>query len=193
MARSELRERLRHARRELDPEVQRDAAEALWRQLQERLSSLEPSVVGAYLATDGEISPAVVTSALRRAGSRIAFPRIHDDVMTFHLVESDDQLVPGKWGLTEPSRDSPTIHPSGLDIALVPLVGFDAKLDRLGRGKAFYDRAFAFLGSSSRPAKPLLVGLAHDLQLVSEITARPHDIRLDAVVTPTRVYGSAPD
>ncbi|MGI9622324.1 MAG: 5-formyltetrahydrofolate cyclo-ligase [Acidimicrobiales bacterium] len=187
-----MRERLRHARRQLDESTQHEAAQAIAGRLAPRLDLLRPSVVAAYLATDGEISPSIAVEALRLSDVRTAFPRIEADVMTFHVVESDEQLVQGRWGLSEPPPETPAIDPTELDVILVPLVGFDTKLDRLGRGKAYYDRALAFFGATPRPSAPVLIGLAHDLQLVAAIDARAHDIALDAVITPTKIYGLLP-
>ena len=66
-----------------------------------------------------------------------------------------------------------------LDLALVPGLGFDARGHRLGRGKGHYDRLLAgFTG--------MKIGVAFDFQIVTEVPREPHDIALDAVVTPTR-------
>lgn len=94
--------------------------------------------------------------------------------------------------MLEPPADAPVVVPADIDVVLVPLVGFDVALNRIGRGKAYYDRAFSFLANSARPTSPHLVGLAHELQRVDRLDAQDHDIRLDAVVTPSAIYGDLP-
>jgi len=70
----------------------------------------------------------------------------------------------------------------------MPLVGFDPAGNRLGMGKGFYDRCFAFRGRNpgSSPARrrPILAGLAHDCQQVERIPAEEWDVRLDVIFTP---------
>ncbi len=186
---AELRRQLRAARRAIEPEAQTAAAEAVAAHLDAALAADPPATASAYLATDGELSPAPVVARLRSLGSGVAYPRIVDGAMRFQLVKDEAELVPGRWGLMEPPADAPEIAPEELDLVLTPLVGFDEALNRLGRGRAYYDRCFAFLRAEPRPPRPRLVGLAHEVQLVAALAADPHDVKLDAVVTPAGVRG----
>jgi len=61
---------------------------------------------------------------------------------------------------------------------------FAAALDRLGQGGGHYDRWLA-----EHPAVQK-IGLAWDAQLCADLPTEPHDIPLDAVITPTRIYGT---
>jgi 5-formyltetrahydrofolate cyclo-ligase len=70
-----------------------------------------------------------------------------------------------------------------LDLVFVPLVGFDAKGERLGMGAGYYDRAFAFLRRRHHWIHPRLIGLAYSFQQVPHIEGASHDVRLNAVVT----------
>lgn len=186
---AELRQQLRAARRAVGPEAQARAAAAVAALLAQALAAEAPAVASTYHATDGELSPAPVVDQLRAQGSEIAYPRIVDGAMRFHVVDDEAALVPGRWGLMDPPADAPEVAADELDVVLTPLVGFDDHLNRLGRGRAYYDRCFAFLGGQPRPARPLLIGLAHEIQRVDALAADPHDVRLDAVVTPVRVRG----
>lgn len=187
-----LRDQLRQGRRGIAERTQLAAASAVSASFVSITEEPVPAVVAAYLATDGELSPAPLVERARAAGSRTVFPRIFDDAMTFHFVDGDEDLVAGKWGLLEPTHDAPLVSARDIDVVLVPLVGFDAELNRMGRGKAYYDRAFAFLAAGPRPTSPHLVGLAHDLQRVDRLDTQNHDIPLDAVLTPSAVYGTLP-
>ncbi len=79
-------------------------------------------------------------------------------------------------------------EPQGLDVAsiddieliIVPGVAYDRNGNRVGRGKGYYDR----LLSHSKATK---IGLAYDFQLVDEIDAEPHDVKVDVVITPHAV------
>lgn len=84
-----------------------------------------------------------------------------------------------------------TINPRWLDLVLVPLVGFDSRGQRLGMGAGFYDRHFAFLRHRMTWRRPLLVGLAFDVQRVDRLAEAAHDVPLWGVVTERGIYGKA--
>lgn len=86
-------------------------------------------------------------------------------------------LVAGVFGTSHPPDSMPQIVP---DVLIVPLVGFDAALNRLGYGGGFYDRTLALL----RAARPTVaIGLAWAGQRLPALPVEPTDQPLDAVVT----------
>lgn len=140
--------------------------------------------VGATIADDGELDPGPLIEALVARGARAAYARVADDTMDFALVEAPGTLVIGPGGVLQPPADAVMIAPQELDVVLVPVVAFDARCQRIGRGGGHYDRTFADREASS----PLLVGLAHDEQRVADVMPAAHDVALDHVVTPTAVF-----
>lgn len=67
------------------------------------------------------------------------------------------------------------------DIVLIPMVGFDSRLQRLGMGMGWYDM---FLAKQKHALK---IGIAYDWAEVEELVSEEHDIAMDIIVTPTRV------
>ncbi len=116
------------------------------------------------------------------SGKLLALPRFNATTNAYEPVQVRDlarELVTGPFGVREPTADCPLAPMNRLDLALVPGLGFDARGHRLGRGKGHYDHLLAgFTG--------MKIGVAFDFQIVTEVPAEPHDIVLDAVVTPTR-------
>jgi 5-formyltetrahydrofolate cyclo-ligase len=138
------------------------------------------------LASKGELDPAPALDALAARGAHIAYPRVEGPgvPLTFHRV-AGAALVPGRFGLLEPSADAPAVPVESLDLVVVPGVAFDADGRRVGLGGGFYDRTF----SSAR--RPPLVGLCFELQVVSRCPSGPDDVQVDAVVTEARVLRRA--
>ena len=142
------------------------------------------AVVATYHAISGEAPAAGFARFFAERGHRIALPRLDEDgSMSFRehtdpFGESD--LETGRHGIRQPSTDAPKLSP---EILFVPLVAFSAAGDRLGQGGGHYDRWM----DANPDAKTY--GIAWDIQLVDEVPTQPHDRRLDAVVTPTRLYG----
>ncbi|HXJ00590.1 MAG TPA: 5-formyltetrahydrofolate cyclo-ligase [Micropepsaceae bacterium] len=137
------------------------------------------SIVSAYVAIGDEADPAPLLEILRAQGHRIALPRVvkRGLPLDFHLYEAGAALVPGGFGLSEPSRDWPKVEP---DVLAVPLLAFDASGYRIGYGAGFYDRTLAKL----RAAKPVLAaGYAFSIQEFESVPHDENDERLDMIAT----------
>lgn len=144
------------------------------------------AVIGVYHAGPFEAPAAAYARFFRDAGHTIALPYFADRAapMTFrHHTDpyAQDDLEVGPFGILQPVADADQLVP---DVLFVPLVGFTPALERLGQGGGHYDRWLA----EHPPA--LAVGLAWDAQACETLPTEPHDKPLDAVVTPTRIYGS---
>lgn len=143
----------------------------------------------AYAALPAELDPALAVSALRQRGVRVAYPRIEAlGVLAVHLVDHELELVAGPFGLAQPSEHAPRVPHDTIDAVIVPGVAFDECGRRLGYGGGYYDR----LLPSLRP-DCILIGVAFDEQLLPHVPAGEHDVRVDIVVTPSRVMRAAGD
>jgi 5-formyltetrahydrofolate cyclo-ligase len=142
------------------------------------------AIVSAYVAIGDEADPFPLIQGLRARGHRIALPRVvgRGKPLDFHLYEPGAKLVPGGFGLSEPSRDWPILDP---DVLAVPLLAFDAQGYRIGYGAGFYDRTLSRL----RAARHVLAaGYCFSIQ---EVAAVPHDEKdepLDWSVTETGAH-----
>jgi 5-formyltetrahydrofolate cyclo-ligase len=132
-------------------------------------------ILGSYWATGDEIDPVEIEAALTGA---IAFPRAarNADLLRFHLGAP---VETGIAGIRQPAADAPLVVP---DVLLVPLIAADPGRNRLGQGAGHYDRYLA-------AHRVRTIGLAWDMQIVDALPADPWDVPLDAIVTPTRVFG----
>jgi 5-formyltetrahydrofolate cyclo-ligase len=175
-----LRRRLRAARRAVPAPERRHAAVALDRALAGIGLPRPGTRISAFHPFDGEIDPGIVLRRARALGCRVYFP-----VVTSLRRRSMRFVAPGKAG----GQD--VINPRWLDLVLVPLVGFDARGHRLGMGAGLYDRHFAFLRQRRAWHRPLLVGVAFDVQKVGRLAEAGHDVQLWGVVTERGVYGRA--
>ena len=143
------------------------------------------AVIGLYHATPYEAPARGYARFFQEAGHSIALPHFaaEDTDMQFRAhvdPHGESDLVPGPFGLKQPGRDTSAVTP---DVLFVPLLGFTVDLMRLGQGGGHYDRWLA-----EHPGR-IAIGLAWDAQLADTLPVEPHDVVLDAVVTPTRIYG----
>ncbi len=145
--------------------------------------------IAATICDDGELDPAPLVRACELKGIGVYLPVLRDpSPMMFAPVDADATFSPNRFGIVEPAVTSDLLlSAKSLDVVFAPVVLFDAVGNRAGRGVGNYDRALAFLLNGSRPAKPLVIGLAYECQLVDGVSTHPGDVRMDAVVTEEQV------
>ena len=186
-SKAELRKALRKARRE-HAAAQPDAVRALVfhhppAPLLAKISNT--AVIGLYHANEAEAPAGGYARFFQEQGHTIALPSFASSNAPMEFREhidphADSDLEDGPFGIRQPQSDAAIISP---DIVFVPLIGFTASLARLGQGGGHYDRWLA-----AHPGT-IAIGLAWDVQLCEALPMEPHDMLLDAVVTPTRMYG----
>jgi 5-formyltetrahydrofolate cyclo-ligase len=181
--RTELRRKRTEHAKALPPEV----SALVFNRPPRPLLDLVPvdATIGLYRSDVGEAPSASYIRFFFERGHQVALPRVTtlDKPMEFRLhtdpyEESD--LEAGVWGLRQPGLDAPVVVP---EVLFMPLIGFTANGDRLGQGGGYYDRYLA-----AHP-QTIAIGMAWDVQEVPELPTELHDMRLSAIVTPTRVLG----
>lgn len=183
-----LRRALRERRRAIQGTERARAA----RDLARRIAAahwLRPGLrVGLYLSTPEELDTAPLLQLARARGCHVALPRVvslRHDRMRFHALAGE--VARGAFGILEP-RGGRMFTARELDLVFLPLVGFDAAGNRIGMGRGFYDRHFAHRRHLLHWRRPLLVGLAYDVQQVPALPHAPHDVPLDAIVTESATF-----
>lgn len=177
----QLRASARAARRALVGPDREWAQAAVCDHVVALLSAHRPGTVAWYLATDGEVDLSGALDRTRGAGWRPHLPVVGPArSMAFAPWDDGAELVPNRYGVPEPGVP-PAAHVAAiaLDVVLLPCVAVDRRGHRLGFGAGYYDRALA----GSHPGRPLLAGVAFDVQVVEEVPARPWDVPLQALVT----------
>ncbi|MGB1161066.1 MAG: 5-formyltetrahydrofolate cyclo-ligase [Alphaproteobacteria bacterium] len=140
----------------------------------------------AYLPIRRELDPLPLIERL--AAFPVALPRTPKDPgpLDFRLWAVGEPLDEGLFKTLEPPATAPQLMAQTV-VVLLPLVGFDRHLFRLGYGGGFYDRTLDLFRQQGRSVTAL--GLAYDSQRVDvSLPVEPTDEVLTAVITPTTVY-----
>ena len=90
------------------------------------------------------------------------------------LPYDESRLELGAFHIEEPTGNN-TVPAEDIELVIVPAVAYDRSGNRLGRGKGFYDRLLA-------TTKATKVGVGYEFQIVDEIPAEPHDVKMDMVI-----------
>lgn len=178
-ARKTVRSRLASIR---DPE--REAASfALTERVCELPAWLGAASILAFASMPEEVDTRFLIDRAEEREIPVYLPLIVDDRIDFHLAQTSDDLIPGQFDIREPAGTAPLLEHLGRDaLILCPGLAFDEDGNRLGRGKAYYDR---FLSPLDR-ATCTVVGICYDCQVLDSVPAGPTDQRVDFVVTETR-------
>ncbi len=184
------RQQIRQQRCLLSAAEQHHAALALATRLAKQAFYQRAETIAAYLPNDGEISPLPLLHHAQRLGKSIYLPVLEGSMLRF--VRYRPGLTPlhrNRLGIFEPYPQARhLIEPTGLELVLLPLVAFDAAGNRLGMGGGYYDRSFAFKNSLPPVSKPILVGIAHQLQKVAVLSVDRWDIAMDSIATDRALY-----
>ena len=188
LSHDELRQRNRKRRAELDAATLANAASALAQRLIVLPEYQQAGRIAAYFAVNGEIGLEPVIENALAAGKQVFLPNLEQQGLRFAPYFPTQKMRINRFRLPEPDvDDSEMLLPGELDLVLAPLVAFDSDGNRIGMGGGFYDRSFGF---RKHPGvkKPILIGVAHELQRVEQIIPEEWDVRLDLIVTDRAVY-----
>ena len=188
---SELRRLIRDRRRALSDEQRTCAAAGLLKQLCGLDDFMQSENVAMYLVNDGEIDPIDTMHWCWQNHRKPYVPIVvqkGSNCLLFAEIQETTEFVENRYGIREPVvAPDDLVEASDLDLVLMPLVAFDSFGNRVGMGGGFYDTTFEFLKNGEKQ-KPVLIGIAHEVQKVERIEAESWDIPLSRVVTDNRVY-----
>lgn len=147
------------------------------------VDAYSPSCVAAFLPlpTEPPIVPAV--ELLLDSGVHVLVPVSHGEgAMTWHELTAEALHDPDSdaEGMPVPRQLTPaTVAP---DMILIPAAAADARGNRLGWGKGYYDRYLATVP----PGIPV-VAVVFDDEVRTDIPVEAHDRSATHVATPSRV------
>jgi len=142
-----------------------------------KLNTDSTNNLGGYYPSNYEIDDLEILDLLEKKNFEISLPVIRkNNQMDFFKWSKNDPLKINKFGIPEPIS-SKKFYP---DILLVPLVGYDNDLNRLGYGGGFYDRYIEKIEKIKRVIK---IGLAFSYQKIKSLPTNQHDKKLDFIIT----------
>ncbi|ANN75052.1 5-formyltetrahydrofolate cyclo-ligase [Bordetella bronchialis] len=194
-----VRKRLREARASLnDAQRQRGGLlmrgrlftwVALAREAARQSGRPELSVIAAYwpLADEPDLRP--LLNQWVEAGITVALPAVTGagQPLEFRPWSPDAPMQEGAYGIPQPLPGA-TVTP---ELILVPTLGYTGHADRVGYGGGYYDRTLAALKDAGH--RYTAIGIAWAVGRLDDThVPEPHDVRLDAILTPDGWVPKAP-
>lgn len=170
-SRDELRQNLRKVRQHVDQS-------ALFFEMRGSfLAHLSAAkTIGSYVPIGSEVQPDSIENWQHKGIKTVYLPWFKDrsSEMIFRLHSAENPLAPGPFNFLQPPENAPQAVP---DLLIIPMLGFDRAMNRIGQGQGHYDRYLA------KYPRILRVGLAHSCQEVDHIPAESWDVPMHAVLT----------
>ncbi|XP_041842884.1 5,10-methenyltetrahydrofolate synthetase (5-formyltetrahydrofolate cyclo-ligase) [Melanotaenia boesemani] len=146
--------------------------------------------IAVFLSMDDEVCTQEIIKDVFRWGKSCFIPRYelnssHMDMLKLNSLQDMETLPLTSWNIRQPAEDDHSreeaLASGGLDLILMPGLGFDQSGRRLGRGKGFYD---TYLQRCSRQGggKPYTIALAFREQICQEIPVDGNDVLIDEVL-----------
>jgi 5-formyltetrahydrofolate cyclo-ligase len=150
--------------------------------------------VATYLARPGEPGMHLLQEALALRGVSVVTPVIDATAQVrwrsaLHVADPHRSLArrPPVRSLARRRREEGAVPPRDIAVAIVPALAVDTEGRRIGRGQDQYDRILGHLEPATLVLAAVLDEELFD-SAVEPIPEEPHDVRIDAALTPTRIH-----
>lgn len=108
-------------------------------------------------------------------------PVVDDDAqMHFVYHDTSQDYQEGAYRIREP-KGNKVCAKEDIDVIVVPLVGYDEELHRIGHGKGYYDRYL-------QDMQALKIGVGYEIQKLERIETDEHDVSLDMIISEKQIY-----
>ena len=142
---------------------------------------IKSKIIGGYYPFNYELDILNILETLEKKKYIISLPKIaKNNKMNFFKWSFKEPLKINKLGIPETTSNK-KINPN---ILLIPLVGFDDQLNRLGYGGGYYDR---YLSKIKDHKKIIKIGVGFSFQKIKNIPINKHDIKLDYIITEKKI------
>ncbi|KAM9860421.1 5-formyltetrahydrofolate cyclo-ligase isoform 2-T2 [Aulostomus maculatus] len=140
---------------------------------------------------DDEVRTEEIIKDVLKTGKSCFIPRYrsggsnHMDMLKLNSLQDMETLPLTSWNIHQPAEDDDSreeaLAAGGLDLILMPGLGFDRSGNRLGRGKGFYDAYLERCIKHPR-GKPYTIALAFKEQLCQDVPVDDKDVLIDEVL-----------
>jgi 5-formyltetrahydrofolate cyclo-ligase len=178
---TDLRAKMRTALAAVTPTVRMAASIEVCDRLRTQMPSASAILFFAPLPDELDVWPLLEESIA--LGTTCALPFFDADKQHYgarQIKNPTREIVTGKFGVREPAPGCEEIPLEKFNLILVPGVAFDLNGNRLGRGLGFYDRLLTAVAG-------IKCGVCHDGQVFPEIPTDPHDVKVDFILTPSKL------
>lgn len=169
-----IRSEIRKLKQGYSLEQKKDMSKPILQKLEQLTEFIDAKTIMLYWSMDDEVytHDFVCKWATQK---KVILPCVKGETLDLKIFKGINQLVRGEnFGIPEP--DGPIyMQEDDIDFILVPGVAFDIENNRMGRGKAYYDRLLKSINAYK-------VGICFDFQVLNKVPIDEHDVKMDKIV-----------
>lgn len=182
VAKDLMRLKVKAAKNTLNNSLKAQQAKAVFDKIEQTPEFKQAKTILMYWSLPDELPTHQRVKKWSRS-KKILLPAIRNNQLVVSRFFTEVQLVKGVFNVMEPrpeavenANSSPDCM-AQIDLAIIPGIAFDRQKNRLGRGRAYYDK---FLQDKNM----LKWAVGFDIQLYDTIPATAKDVKMDRIITP---------
>ena len=181
LQKQQARKQAKQVREYLHANQQKTAAQQLLKFAPELIDVFKSSIIGGFHPIFTEIDIIPLMRALAEKQCQLCLPVTPNKPgeLSFRSYVPGQELETGPLNTQHPDAGSRQLSP---ELLLLPLLAFDARCNRLGYGRGYYDRTIKKFRKSRLYVR--VVGVAFSGQQVDRVPVTSTDEPMDGVLTP---------
>ena len=179
-SKKDIRKRVLAIRQNLTEKEWEEKSRLIYEKVTSHPFFLQADAIYCYVDYRREVATRKIIEYAWSLNKKVAVPKVDEDEMEFYYIHSFEDLREGFKGIREPEERYPAKDEHVL--VIMPGSAFDAKCNRIGYGKAYYDKYL-----HAHPNYKI-IAMAFELQMVEEVPAEVHDICPDIIITEEKTY-----
>ena len=188
MTKNEIRRFQKELRSKLSTEEHNVLSDSIRKLLLQSKDYQNCSRLFVYVSFRSEVNTLKIIEQSLADKKRVFAPKTTAEDMEFYEIHSFDKLNPSRFGVLEPVAEEGGRYIEGHEkeqgnLMLLPGLGFDLLGNRIGYGAGYYDRYLV----KHPNANFNKIALSYDFQIMEQIPSEDFDIRVDAIITPSRM------
>ena len=170
-----IRKQIRDKKKDYSLEEKKRKSELIFDQIEQLNAFRKAEIIMVYWSLNDEVFTHDFIQKYQNK-KKIVLPVVNGDCLDLKEFTGLSNLrAENHFGIGEPDGEL-FEQIDKIDLIIVPGVAFDKSLNRLGRGKAYYDKLL-------KNSKALKIGVCFDFQLLESVPIDEYDVKMDLIIT----------
>lgn len=170
-----IRRQIREKKKDYSLEEKKRKSELIFNQIEKLDAFKKAEIIMVYWSLNDEVFTQRFIQKYQNK-KKIILPVVEGDILILkEFTGLSNMKISKSFGIGEPEGIL-FDQSDKIDVIIVPGLAFDKSLNRLGRGKAYYDKLL-------KKSQALKIGVCFDFQELESVPVDEYDVKMDLVIT----------